>query len=286
MKTKPDTNLLHRWAALFRVAKPVLTVILSIAGAFTIFTRSAEACFVTLKSASTSVQGTIFNDRNHNGWRESGESGMPDITVQMFTAGGVLAAEQTSFADGRYSFELADNQQYYLQFSKPIGFSFSPKDKANDDAIDSDVDPYSGKTDLFSLASKEALKNIDAGIFEEPTVAWISDFRAARDATGRICIYWETGVELDIIGFNVYRSSSNYMNDEAINPELIFASTPGGFEGNAYEYKDQTAGLSTAYFYWLEVIRGSGPLMYGPVFVEAVPGVLFLSVLFQSPFAK
>lgn len=281
MKMSRFTVPIYSRSKIFLAVLRNFKFIITVVGAFIIFTPSACAYAATYNAVSSSVQGMIFQDRNHNGRRESAESGMADITVHLFTASGEVIAEKISVANGTYTFEIHSSGEYYLRFSKPNGFSFSPKDNANDETKDSDVNPYTGETDPFSLGSEQALTNLDAGLFEEPTVAWITDFHAERDDSEHIWLLWETGTELDIFGFNLYRSTTLCMNDEAINPDIIIATSPGGIEGSAYGYEDMTAKLSTDYYYWLEVMRISGPLMYGPVYISKIQGVLFLPVLFK-----
>src|SRR5205085_1598908 len=67
-------------------------------------------------------------------------------------------------------------------FTRPSGYIFSPKDVGTNDAKDSDVDPFVGVTDPFSLVLKQHKTDLDAGMFQ-PSIS-ISDAQVLEGNAG------------------------------------------------------------------------------------------------------
>jgi peroxidase len=55
-----------------------------------------------------SISGTVFNDLNKNGKRNSGEGGLGGRTIQLYTEDGELVADTTTRSNGSYSFAVFD----------------------------------------------------------------------------------------------------------------------------------------------------------------------------------
>jgi hypothetical protein len=99
---------------------------------------------------------------------------------------------------------------------------------------------------------------------DDPTAVTLASFEASS-YNGLILIEWETVLELDILGFNIYRSTSLAGERVAVNPELIPNSLTG-FLGGSYEFQDTDVQPGVTYFYWLEVVGMYGPeWMAGPI---------------------
>jgi hypothetical protein len=272
----PFVLSLHTRPGLFPAALHTLLVMAAILGLPAGVKRPTSA----QAAGPAQVQGLAFQDQNHNGQRDSEEKGMANIKVQLLTAENSVAAEQTSAANGYYFFEDLDEAVYHVKFSRPVGYSFSPKDSSAEEALDSDVNPYTGESDPFTIAARgEIMTDLDAGLFEEPTMAWITGFQVEREQDGGIRLMWETGSEVDVVGFNIYRSTTADRSQETINPEPIFSTAPGSIIGAPYTYVDNTAHKDEAYYYWLELLRCSGPLMFGPVNAARAQNVVYLPVI-------
>ncbi|MBN2018534.1 MAG: T9SS type A sorting domain-containing protein [Candidatus Cloacimonetes bacterium] len=122
----------------------------------------------------------------------------------------------------------------------------------------------------------------------------LSSFTAVY-ANDYVTIQWATASETDVIGFNIYRSYDNNIdNSERVNISLI----PGhGTTTQPHEYSfiDETAdALYTTYYYWLESVNYGGTtdvygsIQYDPVDVDG-DGQLntvvhsFLNDVFPNP---
>ncbi|MBU0492844.1 MAG: hypothetical protein KKB13_13430, partial [Chloroflexi bacterium] len=84
-----------------------------------------------------------------------------------------------------------------------------------------------------------------------------------------IVLTWETALEVDVLGFYVYRADAAGepgAEPARLTPALLPAHPQGGTGGSAYTYVDETAAPGIAYTYWLEVVDLSGgATRYGPV---------------------
>jgi hypothetical protein len=99
---------------------------------------------------------------------------------------------------------------------------------------------------------------------EDPTAVTLASFNASS-FDGSVLIEWETALELDILGYNIYRSTSPEGERELINLELI-PNSPDGFFGASYEFRDTTIQPGATYYYWLEVVGIYGPeSITGPI---------------------
>jgi hypothetical protein len=71
-------------------------------------------------------------------------------------------------------------------------------------------------------------------------------------------------MELDILGFNLYRSTTPDSERLQLNADMIPAKASGGLSGAAYVYFDAGGGAGKTYYYWLEAINHDGRETFGP----------------------
>jgi hypothetical protein len=79
----------------------------------------------------------------------------------------------------------------------------------------------------------------------------------ARQKKKMVVIEWETGSELAIVGFNVWRRRGA-SGPHALNEGMILAQNPGDVLGSAYLLKDRAVSPGKTYYYQLEVIGAGG----------------------------
>ena len=90
-----------------------------------------------------------------------------------------------------------------------------------------------------------------------PNAVELSSFAASR-LRRKITLEWETASELDIVGFNLYRSGRLDGTKKKLNTNPISAANPLLNEGATYSYLDKVNKLDKAYFYWLEIVDREG----------------------------
>jgi hypothetical protein len=113
----------------------------------------------------------------------------------------------------------------------------------------------------------------------KPTAVTASDFIAAP-GTRAIVLTWNTALETNMIGFNIYRAPAAGGNPQRLNPELIPAKAAGQMEGAAYRFDDAQCQAGVEYRYWLEVVElGGASERLGPVEATWLNTVLLPLVL-------
>lgn len=112
----------------------------------------------------------VWSDLDRDGIQDATEDPYTGLTVRLNGTddlGNAVSAETTSAADGKYSFEGLREGDYTITFvpdGLPTNRELSPRDEGADDAIDSDGDPASGKTEVIALKSGESRTDVDEGI--------------------------------------------------------------------------------------------------------------------------
>jgi subtilisin-like proprotein convertase family protein len=106
--------------------------------------------------------------------------------------------------------------------------------------------------------------SIDGGwtlVFAAPTAVVAKDF-GARLVSGTVALSWRTASELELAGFNLYRSSPAGKTVR-LNKGLIEASHPGTARGATYRFTDRSVRPHAAYTYRLELVQLNGARVFG-----------------------
>jgi choice-of-anchor A domain-containing protein/uncharacterized repeat protein (TIGR01451 family) len=116
-----------------------------------------------------SIGDFVWNDTNHNGIQDSGEPGIPGVTVELYKCSdNSFVSSTTTAADGSYHFTGLTPGGYYVKFILPTGYTFSPVN-AGADNVDSDANPANmGQTACYTLAAGETNNTADAGMYPTP----------------------------------------------------------------------------------------------------------------------
>jgi hypothetical protein len=97
-----------------------------------------------------------------------------------------------------------------------------------------------------------------------PTAVTLSSF-SAEWAGDEVVVTWETAMEIDTVGFNLWRSTDGGTYEQ-VNASLIPATALGGGMGGTYEYVDADVAPGETYAYKLEELEIDGSQnWYGPV---------------------
>ncbi|MDY3559962.1 Ig-like domain-containing protein [Gemmata sp. JC673] len=107
----------------------------------------------------------VWEDQDHDGVQDAGEYGVSGVTVYLFDGSNNLLATTTTDWSGHYAFSGLSAGSYQVQFVKPGGYTFSPKDQGGNDALDSDADTTTGRSAVFSLSANQQYLDLDAGMW-------------------------------------------------------------------------------------------------------------------------
>ena len=167
-----------------------------------------------------SLNARVFFDTNGDGVQDAGDPGVANVVVNLLDGSGNpilddagVAVSTTTDADGNYSFDELKPGDFRIQFVAPTGTDFTLQN-VGDDALDSDADPTTGLSQVFSLVSEENNTTIDAGLVNEPVVVSTADLVTVKSlANGD-----STPAEGDVVTFSILVTNSGA--DQATNVSL------------------------------------------------------------------
>ncbi|NRA48168.1 MAG: carboxypeptidase regulatory-like domain-containing protein, partial [Phaeodactylibacter sp.] len=113
-----------------------------------------------------SIGNFVFEDINANGVQDIDEMGVDGVMVNLLDENGSLIATTTTMNGGLYVFEDLCQGSYIVEFMTPDGFVLTPANQGNDDAIDSDANEGTGRTDVINLTPGVNDDTNDAGIYQ------------------------------------------------------------------------------------------------------------------------
>jgi len=119
----------------------------------------------------TIIDDFVWHDLDRDGIQDAGEPGIAGVTVTLYYCNGTFVATTSTDASGCYSFQAAPGD-YYIRFTAPAGYVFSPQDQGLDDAVDSDADPATGKTVCITMEPGEIDLTWDAGLYQAEDSPW------------------------------------------------------------------------------------------------------------------
>lgn len=91
-----------------------------------------------------------------------------------------------------------------------------------------------------------------------PTAVGLSQLSALASNPHLVKVKWQTGTELNIIGFNILRRGGGVKAWKQLNADLIGAKNIGQVMGSRYLYNDSTVGPGKTYKYKLQVVYTDG----------------------------
>jgi uncharacterized repeat protein (TIGR01451 family) len=121
-----------------------------------------ECTFVSLVRPSR-IGNFVWHDINGNGIQDTGEPGIPNVTVNLYTSSGVYISSVSTNQTGNYLFPFVVPGDYQLRFDIPTGFTPTFSNMGNA-ATDSDIDQQ-GLVSVFNVGFEEYLLSKDAGFY-------------------------------------------------------------------------------------------------------------------------
>jgi hypothetical protein len=101
---------------------------------------------------------------------------------------------------------------------------------------------------------------------EAPTDVMVSSF-TGKAMINDVQLEWKTVSEVELAGFNVYRSESQAGAKQKLNSDLITAQNPGQMIGASYHFGDSVQ-QGQHYYYWLELVITDGNHFIEPIVVD------------------
>ena len=112
---------------------------------------------------TATIGDKVWIDADGDGIQDAAESGLPNVTVTLYSADSPFVDQTTSDQNGDYTFENLAPGEFYLEFTgAPAGFNITTKNAGNDGGIDSDIDA-GGQTDIFTVGVGSYHDEYDAG---------------------------------------------------------------------------------------------------------------------------
>jgi len=112
---------------------------------------------------AASISGEVWVDSDGDGVRDKGEPGLKGAAVKALRDGSPAGSAETD-TNGAYALSGLLPGPFELVVTAPVGYGFTGRGAGSDDLVDSDVDPASGRSGVFTLALRGA-KKVDAGVY-------------------------------------------------------------------------------------------------------------------------
>jgi len=106
----------------------------------------------------------VWYDANYDDVQQVGEDGVAGVTVRLLDAGATVLGSVTTNAEGLFAFPDPGTGNYSIEIVVPAGLEIVALDVGADDAIDSDVDPLTGRSASFAYTSGTISRGHDAGL--------------------------------------------------------------------------------------------------------------------------
>ena len=155
----------------------------------------------------------VWDDQNGDGIQDAGEPGMAGVVVALYDGVGTYVSSTGTDSSGNYSLTgLVYGTDYYIRFNPPEGYVLTGQDHGGDDLKDSDADPYTWKTPVFSLVDGDDPVRWDAGMIPNCIVpdetVYIYDMTLTDDGNDYpVLNFQDPNQPSQVTGYNVYRSS-------------------------------------------------------------------------------
>jgi hypothetical protein len=130
----------------------------------------AESASPQNQSSQATVEGLVWNDLNRDGLQDLRETGIRNVTVNLYNSARALVGTATTNGNGVFRFQDLPPGDYFVSILPPEGFVFSPKDQGENELVDSDADPATAETMPVTLVAGENDLAWTTGLYS-PTAA-------------------------------------------------------------------------------------------------------------------
>jgi hypothetical protein len=222
------------------------------------------------------VGDLVWFDNNNDGVQDPTEPGIPGVKVTLtinYPNGTVVTMTAVTDANGNYRFDnlLLDENfdgvgggepTFQLSFTPPSSMVPTGVGQGGDPSKDSNPNNYT-----LTLTEGGSDISIDFGFKSGTTGVTMDSFQGVYQPATGVTITWETMLETNTVGFNLYRTLDP--NAELVLLHYEASQVPGENAGAKYQFVDATVQPGTIYYYWLEEVLVDGTtVQYGPVAVD------------------
>lgn len=196
------------------------------------------------------IGNLVWIDSNVNGIQDEVDTGLENVSIELFNSGDVLQGTTTSDANGYYTFTGMVEGSYYVVFTLPINSFFAPQNQGGDDTLDSDADPSTGRTQTVILTAGQTDLTLDAGIYNHAAIGnrvWVDSNANGIQDIG------ETGLSgIDIELFDSGDVSQGTTTTDVNGFYTFTELTPGSYylvftATNSYTFTLQYQGVDPQY---------------------------------------
>ncbi len=148
--------------------------------------------------ATGSIGDTVFADLDGDGIQDTGDIGLPGVTVELLNSAGAVVATTTTDANGNYLFDDLAPGDYSVQFGNTAGgntYLYSPANQGGNDAVDSDANQTTGRTGTITVLPAEDDTTVDAGLVVPATISGTVTEDITRDGAGDLPV---PGVKVEL----------------------------------------------------------------------------------------
>ncbi len=164
-----------------------------------------------------SLGNRVWGDLNSNGIQDSGEPGVDGVKVTLYSAAGANMGFTTTAGGGFYKFENLMPGEYYVIFDQttlPAGYVLTLQNFGASDALDSDANPSTGKSEGNATVVGGAYNDtVDAGLVLAPvpcvpTTLPFSGSSSALGTAGNIRTFTVNGISVKASAFSRTKGTS------------------------------------------------------------------------------
>ncbi len=179
-----------------------------------------------------SMGNRVWYDDNGNGIQDSGEGNVPGVSVELFNTAGVSQGTDITDANGFYHFDNLRPGIYYVVFDKTTlpagGYVFTQRNAGGNNAVDSDVDLVTGRSETVTLVSNQDDNTTDAGIYIPVSVGdriWHDENADGIQTVGELNV--TESITVDLIDTN--DATNTYQTTTSTGAYLFTNVRPGNY---------------------------------------------------------
>ncbi|MFK7968738.1 MAG: SdrD B-like domain-containing protein [Bacteroidia bacterium] len=195
----------------------------------------------------TQVSGRIWEDMNANGVQDPTEQGHSGLPVELFTRTGVFVAILNTDANGNYQFDGIPAGDYYIDISQlPVTYMHTQMAQGADPSMDSDFDPNTGRSPIFTIAPGSPAVDRDGGIFPS---AILSHDPVVLQGKGfgkhRAILTWALPTSADPTSMSLWKSNDGTQGSLAMLADIKLGQDPAGKQ---FSFVDEQAFAEQQYY--------------------------------------